>query len=170
VRGHVHVNEPPPARAADLEALYVEGYPDYVRVATAIAGSEARGVDAVQETFARALSSLGSFRGEGPLAAWVWRILINTSRNEARTPDVQSYDSEQNGAQPASSSGEDEFDVRRWVASLPERQRLAVFLRYYGDCDYRSIAEALEVEVGTVSAMLSTAHAALRRMMKEVPS
>jgi RNA polymerase sigma-70 factor, ECF subfamily len=166
----VDVSEPPATTASDLEALYVERYADYVRVATAIAGSEARGVDAVQETFARALSSIGTFRGEGPLAAWVWRILINTSRNEARTHDLPTYDIEENGARPVSSSSRDELGVRRWVASLPERQRLALFLRYYGDCDYRAIAEALEVEVGTVSATLSTALTALRRMMKEVPS
>src|SRR4029079_9265723 len=57
--------------------------------------------------------------------------------------------------------------VRAWVAALPERQRLAVFLRYFADLDYQSIAVALEVEVGTVSATLATAHAALRRSYQE---
>ena len=56
--------------------------------------------------------------------------------------------------------------MRAWVASLPERQRLAVFLRYF-NLDYQSIAIALEVEVGTVSATLATAHAALRRSYEE---
>lgn len=49
-----------------------------------------------------------------------------------------------------------------------ERQRLAVFLRYFADLDYRSIAAALDVEVGTVSATLAAAHAALRRSLQEV--
>ena len=72
--------------------------------------------------------------------------------------------------QGASSNGHiDDLGVRRWVAALPERQRLAVFLRYYADLDYRAIASALEVEVGTVSATLSAAHRALRRLMEEVP-
>ena len=44
-----------------------------------------------------------------------------------------------------------------WVRNLPERQRVAVFLRYWADLDYRAIAEVLEVEVGTVSATLSSA-------------
>ena len=60
MRGHVEV-------ADDLEALYVERYADFVRVATAITGSDARAVDVVQETFARALSSIDAFRGEGAL-------------------------------------------------------------------------------------------------------
>jgi DNA-directed RNA polymerase specialized sigma24 family protein len=45
---------------------------------------------------------------------------------------------------------------------------LAVFLRYYADLDYRAIATALGIEVGTVSATLSAAHTALRRSLKEV--
>ena len=163
MRGHVEVVD-------DLEALYVERYADFVRVATAITGSDSHAIDVVQETFARALSSIDAFRGEGALAAWVWRILVNTSRNEARARELTSAAIEQNGRRPDAPSGIDELNVRRWVASLPERQRLAVFLRYYGDCDYRAIAEALDVEVGTVSATLNAAHTALRRMLEEVPS
>jgi RNA polymerase sigma factor (sigma-70 family) len=56
--------------------------------------------------------------------------------------------------------------VRRWVAALPERQRLVVFLRYYADLDYCAIATALDVEVGTVSATLSSAHRALRKQLE----
>ena len=149
-----------------LESLYRERYADFVRVATAITGSESRAIDAVQEAFARALASIGSFRGDGPLAAWVWRIVVNTSRDASRAVETPS-----DGFVRASELADpDEFGVRRWIALLPERQRLTVFLRYYGDCDYRTIAQALEVEVGTVSATLSAAHAALRRMLKEVPS
>ncbi len=58
--------------------------------------------------------------------------------------------------------------MRAWVAALPERQRLAVYLRYYADLDYRSIAHALGVEVGTVSATLSSAHQALRRSLRRL--
>jgi len=65
-------------------------------------------------------------------------------------------------------SAETDLGVRRWVAALPERQRLMVFLRYFAGLDYRSIAGALEVEVGTVSATLAAAHDALRRSTKEV--
>jgi DNA-directed RNA polymerase specialized sigma24 family protein len=43
---------------------------------------------------------------------------------------------------------------REAVRQLPQRQRDALFLRYYLDFDYRAIAEALDVEVGTISATL----------------
>ena len=44
-----------------------------------------------------------------------------------------------------------------------------VFLRYAADLDYRTIAVALGVEVGTVSATLHAAHERLRRAIEEVP-
>ena len=53
-------------------------------------------------------------------------------------------------------------EIRAWIAALPERQRLAIFLRYYADLDYQAIATALGIKTGTVSATLNAAHAALR--------
>ena len=57
--------------------------------------------------------------------------------------------------------------MRSLVASLPERQRLALFLRYYADLDYGSIAAALGIASGTVGATLNAAHAALRNSLEE---
>jgi RNA polymerase sigma factor (sigma-70 family) len=69
-----------------------------------------------------------------------------------------------NGVAPENAS------VRALIAALPERQRLAVFLRYYADLDYRTIGEVLEVETGTVSATLAAAHRSLRGSMEGVRS
>ena len=55
------------------------------------------------------------------------------------------------------------------VSMLPERQRLALFLRYYADLDYKTIAEALGIKPGTVAASLNAAHATLKRALAEVP-
>jgi RNA polymerase sigma factor (sigma-70 family) len=60
--------------------------------------------------------------------------------------------------------------VRALIAALPERQRLAIFLRYYADLDYRTIGEVLEIEMGTVSATLATAHQSLREAIEGVKS
>ncbi len=60
----------------ELEALYRARYRHFLRVATAIVGDEASGHDAVQDGFAQALREHHFFRGEGPLEAWVWRIVV----------------------------------------------------------------------------------------------
>jgi RNA polymerase sigma-70 factor, ECF subfamily len=157
------VSTRPDTRA--LEALYRERYEDFLRIARSITRDDASARDAVQEAFARALRSLHTFRGESELDGWVWGIVVNTARSaRPATPLTFVVD------EPATTEAEagDGATFRRWVSDLPERQRLVVFLRYWADLDYRSIAEALGIEVGTVSATLNAAHAALRRSLKEV--
>jgi RNA polymerase sigma factor (sigma-70 family) len=150
-----------------LESLYRDRYDHFARVAAAVTGDGESGRDAVQHAFATAVRKRRSFRRTGPLEAWLWRIVVNEARRLARertpAPIEPAYE-------PAAANGRvpDELGVRAWVASLPPRQRAALFLRYYADLDYRSIADALGVEVGTVSATLSAAHATLRRALEEV--
>jgi RNA polymerase sigma-70 factor (ECF subfamily) len=151
----------------ELETVYRLRYRRFLRIATAIVGDEASGHDAVQDGFAQALREQQSFRGEGPLEAWVWRTVINAALAARRRRVARRETPEPAGTANANGHAEDS-PVRAWVAALPERQRLTVYLRYYADLDYRAIAEALGVEVGTVSATLSSAHQALRRSMQEV--
>lgn len=159
------------AHAATLEALeslYRADLMRFVRAATAIVGDEAAGRDAVQDAFVRAVRRRASFKGDAPLEAWVWRIVINEAlaQRRRRAPEVE-WHSENTSTPSANGVPEQDATIRAWVATLPERQRLAVFLRYFADLDYRSIATALDVEVGTVSATLATAHAALRLSYEE---
>ena len=149
----------------ELEALYRGKFDSFVRVASALAGSVTLGHEAVQEAFARAIAAEDQFRGEGSLEAWVWRIVMNTARSSREPTVVESPDEEVG----ISTNGRiDGVPVLAWVRALPERQRLVVFLRYWADLDYRSIASVLDIEVGTVSATLSQAHRALRRSLEEV--
>jgi len=152
-----------------LETLYRAELARFVRAAAAIAGDEASGRDAVQEAFVRAVRRRTSFRNEAPLEAWVWRIVINEALalRRGRASELE-WCAEAATAPSTNHVPEQDTGVRAWVTALPERQRLAIFLRYFADLDYRSIAAALEVEVGTVSATLAAAHAALRRSFQEV--
>ena len=98
---------------------------------------------------------------------WAWRAVVHTARNVRRRQGVEERHRHVGAGEYTNGSAPDP-QIRALVASLPERQKLAVFLRYYADLDYRGIAEALDVEVGTVSATLSAAHAALRKALEEV--
>jgi RNA polymerase sigma-70 factor (ECF subfamily) len=152
------------ARLSEIEALYRSRFGHFVAVATAVTHDRELALESVQEAFAKAVRSRQRFRGSGPLEAWVWRAVVNAAltarRREADSPRLEDRS---NGHDPDAVS-----QLLPLIAALPERQRLAVFLRYYADLDYRSIAEALGVEVGTVSATLSSAHASLRRALREV--
>ena len=152
------------AKLGDLEALYRSRFDVFVRVAASVTGNSERARDAVQDAFATALRKRGSFRGDGPLEAWVWRIVLNAARSEARrgAPTLE-YDEPSANGRP-----EEDFQLRAALARLPERQRLAVFLRYYADLDYAAIGDALGIRTGTVSATLTAAHATLRSRLEEV--
>jgi RNA polymerase sigma-70 factor (ECF subfamily) len=154
----------PDRRLVELESLYRAKHMHFVRVARAVTGDLERAREAVQDAFADAIRSRDTFRGDAPLEAWVWRAVVNSARKAVRRPLVE-----------VGSAGEDEAAAARevrelapTVAALPERQRLVVFLRYYADLDYRTIAEILNVEVGTVSATLAAAHRTIRKSLEEV--
>jgi RNA polymerase sigma-70 factor (ECF subfamily) len=154
------------ATPAQIEALYRERFEQFVRVAAAICHDAELGRDAVQTGFAIALRERRAYRGSGLLAAWVWRIVVNEARRLHRSDRVELVDSAEGSA--TNGTGGDELGIRAWIATLPERQRDALFLRYYADLDYRTIAGVLGVEVGTVSATLAAAHRALRKKLEEV--
>ncbi len=151
---------------ADLERVYRRDFRQLVRVAAAVTRSEAAGAEAVQEAFLRLLRSRESYRGEGPAEAWVWRTVVNEAKRlaarEERALAAAPAESSENG-----SAGRDAA-TRALVAALPERQRLAVFLRYYADLDYRTIGQVLGIETGTVSATLAAAHERLRAAIEGV--
>jgi RNA polymerase sigma-70 factor (ECF subfamily) len=149
---------------APLEELYQARLPVFRRVAAGITGNRESARDAVQEAFVTAVRKRRSFRGDGPVEAWVWRIVINTARNHRRRDAVRSR---------AEADAAPRVDGERVGAELPlhlltDRQREVVFLHYFADLGYEEIAVALAIAPGTVGATLSSARAALRRAMTEV--
>ena len=147
----------------ELEALYRSRFDVFARVAASVTGDSERARDAVQEAFATAVLKRGSFRSDGPLEAWLWRIVLNAARLDVRrTIPAVDYDV------PAAANGlaERDAELRVALARLPERQRTAIFLRYYADLYYAAIGEVLGIRTGTVSATLTAAHAALRSRLE----
>ena len=146
----------------EIESLYRAEFGRFERVARAITGDRDSALEAVQEGFADALRRSGQWAGRGPLEGWVWRCVVNRARKARRRPVVEMPISE-----PQIDGDHDQSELVLRLAALPERQRLVVFLRYFADLEYREIAEALEIETGTVSATLHAAHANLRTGQQE---
>jgi RNA polymerase sigma factor (sigma-70 family) len=150
-----------------IEGVYRERFEQFAKVAAGITGDDDAGRDAVQMAFAIALRERASFRGDGSLDGWLWRIVVNEAKRLARRRHALPL---QEVHEPISNGDElrDELGLRAWISSLPERQRMVLFLRYYGDLDYRAIGEILQIEVGTVSATLTVTHKKLRKLIREV--
>jgi RNA polymerase sigma-70 factor (ECF subfamily) len=148
----------------EIEEVYRCRFPYFAQVALAILGDRERAIEAVQDGFANAIKNRSSFRREGPLEAWLWRAVVNAARKAARRPLVEVGHEIDEGYEPTPAL----LAASPLVARLPERQRLVVFLRYYAGLSYREIAGVLEVEVGTVSASLATAHRTIGKALQEV--
>jgi RNA polymerase sigma-70 factor, ECF subfamily len=152
---------------AAIEDVYRRRFRAFVSIAAAILGDADAGRDAVQDAFAKAVRKRRSFRGDGPLDAWLLRAVVNTalSARRRRLPHAAPDGALADVAAPVRAI---DNEVTAALALLPERQRVVLFLRYYADLDYRTIGETLGIATGTVAATLNAARCALRRRLEEV--
>ena len=148
--------------ADQLEELYRRRYAVFRHAVAGYLGSAEGAHDAVQEGFARAYARRDTFRGEGSLEAWVYRIVLRTAREQGRKPrgvalaeDLRAPD------QPS------HLAVLDAVRQLSPRRRLVVFLRFFADLSYAEIAEATGMAEGTVAATLNKARAELTELLQE---
>ena len=159
---------------SDLERVYCAEFKAFMRTATAYLGDVDSARDAVQEGVANAIRNRGSYRGEGTLEAWLWKVVLNAIRSQhrERAHTLVLADAPLDAVPAAlSTNGLVHAEaVRLAVRQLPERQRLVLFLRFYADMDYATIAELLGISEGTVGASLSAARSTLRGLLGEVPA
>jgi RNA polymerase sigma factor (sigma-70 family) len=155
----------------EIEAVYRQRLAALRRVATAITGNREAGCDAVQEAFALAVRQRRQFRRDGNLEAWLWRIVVRSSRDFTRVERRPSTPLHGEAVdRTVDSLGDSGGAVQQLVGELPDRQRMVLFLRYYADLEYATIAEALEISSGTVGATLTQARDNLRQLMTGVNS
>jgi RNA polymerase sigma-70 factor, ECF subfamily len=149
-----------------IERLYREQAGAFARMAAAIAGPGAA-ADAVQEGFARAYTRRATYRGEGALAAWVWRIVLRAALDAHGTPRTAELAEVLDPGLPF--PGRDP-ELASALQALSPRRRAVVFLRYFADLPLGEIAEILGIAEGTVSATLAQArdelHSALADSME----
>jgi RNA polymerase sigma-70 factor (ECF subfamily) len=149
--------------ARAIERLYREQAGMFGRMAAAIAGPAAA-ADAVQEGFARAYAQRASFRGDGSLAAWVWRIVLRAALDARGAPGTAELADLPDLRLPYP---ERDPDLASAIHALPPRRRMVVFLRYFADLPLSEIADVLGIAEGTVSATLAQARSDLRAALSE---
>jgi RNA polymerase sigma-70 factor (ECF subfamily) len=150
-----------------IERLYREHAARYRRVAFAVVLDAQVAEDVVQDAFARAVVRRDSFRASGDAAAWLWRIVVNTAISRRRRAKLERRALELLRLAPDRADASTGDRLGELVAGLPERQRAAVFLRYYADLDYAAIADALAIAPGTVGKLLHDARARIREVLHD---
>ncbi len=141
--------------------------------------------DVSQEVFMRAWRSLGNFRGESSFYTWLYRIAVNTSKNQIvasgrrpMTAELQTVEDEHwSGADKMAEQStpenellrqEMEQSVVRTVEALPEDIRTALTLREVDGLSYDEIAELMQCPIGTVRSRIFRGRDAIERNIKEL--
>ena len=142
--------------------------------------------DIAQNTFIKAWRSLSSFRGECLFSTWLFRIAANSARdyirhkNRHQTVSLTSSEEDDDDNKewdvpvtsgdtvPESSLEKKELilGVRRAIEQLPENQRAVVVMRDIHELPYKTIADTLGIELGTVKSRLNRGRANLKTILK----
>jgi RNA polymerase sigma-70 factor (ECF subfamily) len=143
-----------------------------LRVAYAVAGDDAE--DAVQDAFVKAYGALGRFRAGSPFRPWVLRIVGNEARNRRRSAGRRSAlalrvadpgDARTESPEDAAVASERRRALAAAVASLDDRDREVIALRWFAELSEAEMAAALGVRPGTVKSRLARAMSRLRDVL-----
>jgi RNA polymerase sigma-70 factor (ECF subfamily) len=154
--------------AGEFDMFYLDHYARVVESLRFATGDAAGAEDAAQEAFAKALVKWSTVSRAARPATWVYVVAIRELRRHERRGRRQPKDAPlSRGTTPDHADSIAEADsLARALGALPERQRMAVALRFHGDLTVDEISRVMRCSHGTVK---STLHAALQRLRIDGP-
>jgi RNA polymerase sigma-70 factor (ECF subfamily) len=117
-------------------------------------GSDGEVEDLVQETYLRAIRSIGSFRGDAGVMAWLLRIGRNVCADHVRLRQRDRGLAERVGRQASVSEWVEPSFASTLLVGLARPQLEAFVLTQLLDMSYEAAAEVLDCPVGTVRSRL----------------
>jgi RNA polymerase sigma-70 factor (ECF subfamily) len=146
----------------------------------AMTGGDIDAEDLAQEAFVRAWRSIGTFRSDSTFRTWLFGIAINVTRTYRgkRSRLRQLFWTSPGHAHGVTdplerASVEDGIEtpfamrqaIDQALATLPDDMRAAVVLRDVQGLEYREIADALDLPIGTVESRIFRARQRLRPLL-----
>ena len=145
-----------------------------------VVGSKEDARDVVQDAFVQAFIKLDTFKRTSAFYTWLYRIAFNVaiSHRRKQRPTV-SLDAvrEMTGGEPCDGGDTPEqymeqqdraAQVQTALSRLSVEHRGVLVLREIDGCPYETIAEVLDVPVGTVRSRLHRARMHMREELKQV--
>src|SRR5262249_12348509 len=166
------------AKAVDTTAfdqIIISHQRRVISLAWRLLGNREDARDAAQETFLRVYKSFGRFDPAQDFNGWLYRIAVNVCRDMARKRRGNLYSLEapvEAGAiaEPArppdtESAGRDaprQTDLKRALATLPEKERAAIVLRDLEGFETEEVARILGSSPTTVRSQICSARAKIK--------
>lgn len=138
--------------------------------------------DVVQEAFLSAYQSLDSFKGDSLFFTWLYRIAVNTAISLKRKHRaVVSIDAGRNGEQGieppdpselsrpghALEQAEQERRIHAALSRLSPEHRAVLVMKDMEGQKYETMAEVLQVPIGTIRSRLHRARLELRELLEK---
>ena len=136
--------------------------------------------DIVQEALVQAFIKLETFRRESEFYTWLYRIAFNTAvshrrRRRSIVPTERARELANLERQAGENDPVEIFDrkekcrqVRDAIARLGEDYRAVIVLREIDGCCYETIADVLDLPIGTVRSRLHRARLQLKEQLSEM--
>jgi len=143
--------------------------------------------DLAQEAFIKAYRALANFRGESAFYTWLYRIAVNTAKNQLVATAREGYSVSLNSGggdesdeplpepealrdhatpEDMAASQELEQEIRAAISALPEDLRTALTLREMEGLSYEDIAVVMSCPIGTVRSRIFRAREAVEERIK----
>jgi RNA polymerase sigma-70 factor (ECF subfamily) len=164
--------------AGALEALYQVFGRRVFGLAYHLLASREAAEDAVSEVFLRVRRSAAQFDGRLPFDQWLLKITSHLCIDWLRRRHLERRLFEQTEPSPESASAETPSALdkillnerndalRAALRKLPDRYRVPLVLRYYGELSYDEIAERLGTDRSGTGVLLFRARQELRRIIQ----
>jgi RNA polymerase sigma-70 factor (ECF subfamily) len=146
-------------------------------VAVRMLGNRAEAEEIAQEVFLRVHRAIRDFRGDAKLSTWLYSITSRLCLNRLATTERKLTREDDETLARVSGGGPgaaEELERRQLqtalhqaIAALPEDRRIVVVLRDVEGLSYEEIAQALDLELGTVRSRLHRARLDLKERMEK---
>jgi RNA polymerase sigma-70 factor (sigma-E family) len=157
-------------RTRSLEDLYERTAPAAVRLAYFLSGDRELAQDLVQDAFARVAGRFHHLRRPDAFDVYLRRTIVNlfTSDLRRRRLERQYLERRRSDPPPEHAIADVAERDRIWcaLATLPQRQRAAVVLRFYEDLSEREVARVLGCSRGAVNSLVAHAMRTLRERLE----
>lgn len=154
--------------ASSQRRLYVQYQRQMFRICLRYAGSREEAEDFLQEGFVRVFRDLGQYRMEGPLGAWIRRVILNAIFQHLRKrklvlSDTPAGDLENDLATNEDLPGNLDAEIlTNLIQALPDGYRTVFNMFAIEGYTHPEIAEILGISVGTSKSQLFKARALLQ--------
>ena len=138
-----------------------------------LASDRTQADDLAQEVFLKIHRGLPYFRGDARLSTWIYRVVQNVCFQARPRRQLLSLDDDRDDrpridpgrADAAFADMELRDRLEKAIAQLPEQYRVLIAAHYLDGVQYESLAEAMNLPLGTVKTHLYRAKRRLRELL-----